>query len=505
LRKINWYLWAVMLAALVYYVWMAAKIYYFQTADGRIYLEVAGNLASGKGLTYLSDGQMRPYVFWPPLFPVLIGLIAKVTGMSILASFYFLSGICIIFTFYFLYKIFRFYRLKPLLMPAGFVLYWFSWLFFLHFGALSETLFIPLFLGSFYYFMRWIQLRTNKDLWLTGIFLALALMTRYATFGIIAAYVFIIYLESEKFADFIRHSVKILVPPVAVFIPWYLYTLRFSSFFQRDWGYHPVGDQHIYQLNVTVANWITPGLTKILIIPVLILLILSMVAQIKKLPDLITDKYLYVPVLTGGIYFLFIILSISFFDYDTPLDARILAPVYFSLLPAGLYYLQQLKSSSPGLFYMLLGLILISHVWNIYPKSKELRMQAGQIEHLRDSRFIRTVERYQNRIMWSNVTDLLKLYVHNDTLVREFPVKYDRKSLHTNLAFRSEMDSLKKRLDREKGMIVYFFGFMEREFLPDLEDFNQYFDNYPVYRFNEGLIIFHSGFQDTLKVEQAHE
>ncbi len=491
---------AVISAALVYFIWITAKIYPFQTADGSIYMEVAQNIAQGKGLFYLSDGRLEPYVFWPPLYPFLIGFFSKITGWDVLTVSSLLSGICLVVTFYLLYKIFKLFKLNLFLIASGLILYWLSWLFLLHFSTLSETLFIPLFLASYYYLLRWSKEYRTKHLVLSGFFIGLALLTRYAAWGIIGAYLIILFIASKDMRSAFKNAFLFLIPVAILFTPWYLYTLRYTGFFQREWGLHLVGSRHLYEMNVTFANWFTPGLTKIFIIPLFVLLLISMLLLIKKLPDLVTDKKIYIPVFIGGIYFVFILFSISFFDFDTPLDTRILAPVYFALLPAGLYYLQHVEFVSKKLFFLIISIVLFSHAINILPKSKELIIQSKQIKNLEKSALIQTVQRYQNRIIWSNVSDLLKYYVDNDTLIREFPVKYDRKTLKTNMEFTADMNRLKQQLDKEQGMIVYFFGFIDREFLPGLDDFNKYFDDYPTYRFNHGIIIFPKQFKDSLKV-----
>jgi len=480
---------AFLLAAVLYFGWLAYQIFPYQTADGSIYLEVAQNFAQNRSLTYISNGKVLPYVFWPPLYPILIAVISKLTGLSVMASAYLLSLVSLTFTLFLLYKIFKWFDLPPVLIAGGLFIFLSSWIFFLYFGTLSETLFLPLFLASFYYLLKWTQDKKPRHLLLTGLFTSLTLLTRYAGFGILGSYVLIAWIESNEFKNKLKNTFLLLFSSLLLFIPWYAYTLQYSKFFDRQWAFHPVGMKHFSQMNVTLANWLTPGLTKYLIIPVLVLLFISMVTLFKKLPDLILDPKIYLPVLVAGGYFVFILLSISFIDFDTPLDVRILSPVYVALIPAGLYYLNHLRTASPKLFALIFGLILFSHVLNIYPKSKELILHTRQIKELEHSEFIQTVKKYQNRIIWTNVTDLLKLYIDTDSLVMDFPDKFNRKTLETNLHYDQQMLDLKKTLDKHQGMIVYFFGFWEREFLPDLEDFDQYFGDYPTLRFKEGIII----------------
>jgi hypothetical protein len=110
------------------------------------------------------------------------------------------------------------------------------------------------------------------------------------------------------------------------------------------------------------------------------------------------------------------------------------------------------------------------------------------------------VSDFKGRKMWTNVPLELRKYIGNDTMIFDFPQKFDRKSLKTNLDYHLQMEQMKKRLDEDKGMIIYFYGFHDWEFMPAVNEINEIFKDYPVLRFNEGMIIFHHQYQDSLQV-----
>ncbi len=501
-KPVKYIIWIIPIASAFYYVWFSKLMFQIQPVDGRIYLEVAQNLAEGKGFYYLSDGKIVPYTFWPPFFPMLIALIQKLFALDVIQASYLLRFVLLLYSYFMLYKILKAFRLSPLFIVTGMLVYWFSWTFFLNLVSLSESLFIPLILSSAYYIYRWTEIKFTRYLIFSGIFLGFALLTRYAGLGIWLGHLLLVFIFSKSAKNAIINAFYLTIPVIILFLPWYIYTKQFSDFFERGWSQHIIGTEHLYQFQVTLANWLVPGFTVYLIFPFTALAFISILLVWKKAFEILQDKRLLIPVFFSIVFMFFILISISFIDYDTPLDYRILSPVYIYLLLAGMFVLSEIKKLNFKLFLFLWLVIVGSHLVNIFEKTSDFVSEIERMEKLTYSDFIKNVLKNQNRVIWSNVTDLLKDYTVNDTFVYEFPVKYDRKSLKENLLFENQMKEMKKKLDSQKGMIIYFFGFEERNFLPSLNDLNEYFDDYPVMRFDEGLIIFHSAYRDSLQLAE---
>jgi len=62
------------------------------TSDSAFYLETAGNIISGKGLT---DDYGRVNAHWPPLYPIVLAGASRVTGMDCITSGKFLNALII--------------------------------------------------------------------------------------------------------------------------------------------------------------------------------------------------------------------------------------------------------------------------------------------------------------------------------------------------------------------------------------------------------------------------
>ncbi len=473
----------------IYFWWIVNQDLFVNTADESIYLEVAYNFLHGNGLVYLKDGNWYPYIFWPPLYPVLIALSAHFTNHDIMAASVLLRSITLLLTFVYLYRILLLFKIRRILVCAGLVFYWFSWTFFLSFSALSETLFIPLFLMSVYYFLRYTEQPKTGWLVKTAVFISLALLTRYAALGIIPAYLLTLLALRIDRTEKIKHISVFLLIVTAFFLPWYFYTLHFSKFFGRDYAFHFLGTEHFNQFFVTSVNWIVPGLTKFLIVPVGILGIWGIFLSRKEIYDRIGRIYAVTLLVIASVYVFFIIIVISFVDYSSPLDFRMLAPVYLIMLVLSLCILDIIYNRRRQLFYVLLGLLFISHTVNFISKTEEFLHRSQVNLSLAQTQFLKTIKSFDDRLIWCNVSDKLKQYVENDTLIMDFPVKYDSKSLKKNKSYLREMNEIKQIIRRNKGVIVYFKGHKQWDFSPGLDEIKEFFKEFNIMEFDEGIII----------------
>jgi hypothetical protein len=262
--------------------------------------------------------------------------------------------------------------------------------------------------------------------------------------------------------------------------------------------------EHFWQLGVTGVNWLVPGWTRKLIVPVVILVLVLLIKNIRPVTDLFKQTKISVLWLLAAVYSLFILFSISFIDFDTPMDMRIMAPVYFLLLVIAIKTADVIRIKNPVPVYAAIALIILSHTVNLIEKTMEYKYQISQHARLNNTPMAKFIRQTGDRLIWSNVTDILKEITGNDTLIREFPAKFDRKSLKINLNYNDQMYEMKDLLTRQKGMIVYFFGFEERNFLPHVEDLQETLNGYPVIRFRNGIIILSPDdrIPDTVKTEK---
>jgi len=465
------------------YLWLAWRWRYLQNADGVIYMDTARNWLEGKGWVHLDNGRLVPTVFWPPLFPALLAAASLLTGGDPLKAALLVQGAGLAATYYLIYRFLKEERIRPLVIFLTLWIFTGSWVFFLYFGTLSESVFLPLTAASFYFYRKWQKTGSRRLLLLTGLLAGLLMLTRYAGAGLTAAYAYLILRRSGK----VRDVLSFLLPAIILFLPWYAYTSRHSVFFSRPAAWHPPGFDHLRQLVITGVNALAPGATEVLF-PLLLLAIVAYIFFGRRkgidLPLWAADA-----TVGAGMYVLFILLSISIFDYDTPLDIRILSPAYLMILLAAAAVFDRLYRLRSRYFYLLASLLFLTHGIDMYQKSTEIENQVRELYRLRNSPLTAEIPPQNDLIIWTNVTEFVRLRTENDTLVMDLPAKYDRKSLVPDTSYSRRMDELARQIRQGRAMLIYFYGFHHRKFIAGPEELDSLFGDLPVRTYPEGFVI----------------
>ena len=148
---------------------------YFIWTDGCVYAIAGKNLIEGKGYTFSG----KPQLFYPPLYPIAIGLLYKVIGNLELAGHLVsvISWIGTIVIFFFLVK--EFYRTSRVAILATFLLASNGFLVIASSRVMSESLFIFLILSSLYLTIKILGSSMSLTLFaLNGFVLGLSYLTR---------------------------------------------------------------------------------------------------------------------------------------------------------------------------------------------------------------------------------------------------------------------------------------------------------------------------------------
>lgn len=213
-----------------------------------------------------------------------------------------------------------------------------------HAYAWSEALFLWLGFSGLAVLERYLRAAQGRLLLLAAGLLALAALTRYAGLPFILTGMLAIVLFAEMpLPARIRTSVRFgLVSslPLLLWLGWSF--LQSGTAGNRELAFHPIGRAHIWQAIFTVTGWLqlpaaTPGVVRLLVLAILLLGSAMVTAiwwrrrdvhQVPAVqPCMVWLLALFVPV-----YLAFLALTISFLDANTPLDDRILAPIYVAVL-----------------------------------------------------------------------------------------------------------------------------------------------------------------------------
>lgn len=174
------------------------------SSDSLVYLSVAANVADGLGLSihrFEMDGPaLAPMTTWPPLYPASLSPLAAFSGMNgtqLAETVPWLNFALLALSLLLFFRalaptpaLLRFGACLVLaLLPSIQVVYAYAW---------SETLFIPLTLGSFLLLQRYLRQSSGTSLWLVLALITVALATyvRYVGIAFAAACLLAVLLWS---------------------------------------------------------------------------------------------------------------------------------------------------------------------------------------------------------------------------------------------------------------------------------------------------------------------
>ncbi len=354
--------------------------------DAISYIAAARALLSGQGFTRIwLATSLEPITHWPPGYPATLAAIsyvlkidpyrsARLLNMLVFGGNAVLLGLLG-------YKMTRSY-------VAGLIL---SLLFLsnpalltLHSQALSEPLYLFVSLLAFFAFYCYLSSENPSQRWIVvaGIFTALSYLTRYAALSLLATFIVAIFILRptwhKRFVSLGYFLISALPPVLAWMlrnrlvagtatnrsIDWHPVTLEnaqrgLRSFFYflipslREWGFEWFG--HYSSLTAILG---------IIIFSLLIWLLWFGLRYFSKpqentRPEIISfTSALYIFGYMGSL-----LISLSFFDAATPLNDRILSPVYVAALILLIYFLNKLfeqgKIESKGLAGVVLLFLLL--------------------------------------------------------------------------------------------------------------------------------------------------
>jgi len=265
---------------------------------------------------------------WPPLFPMLVGTVSHVTGDPALAGKLLVSSALfanVVLIGMLLARLTTLpawahaVALAAICLSAGFFEY--------HLVLVTEPLFVTLMLLNFHGLER--MLRHPKPgpmAWaaMLGLITAAAIMLRYAGVFLLALNLVALVLISAMPLKIrlIQAAVTTAVASTPLAL-WLLYnSARGGGGTNRSIGWHPPADQHYAQLAETLNQWFNVPSALWMVAAALILIAAGVIGIRERCTIAgICGQALVV-------YSVLIFSSISLVDFQTPLDSRILAPVF---------------------------------------------------------------------------------------------------------------------------------------------------------------------------------
>lgn len=295
---------------------------------------------------------------WPPLYPMLLGGTALFSGDPYagarwLHALLFCANVAL-----FGLLLLRTIRSRWIALGGVLLLIGATPILTVHAFAWSEPAFLLLVMMSLGLLAGYLTRPRPVGLALAAFLTGLACLTRYAGLPLVAVgATLLLFRRGPGFRG--RLAEVALFVGVALVLPavWLAGVLAAGGSASRALAFHPLGLTQLWQAVFTVTGWLhvpaaTPGAVRLLLVALLLLAGGAVLFWSRRALVAVTWQAAFVRLLLLFVLFYlgFLALSISFLDANTPLDDRILAPVYVAglfLAIAGAGRLLQMLSKRP--------------------------------------------------------------------------------------------------------------------------------------------------------------
>jgi len=441
--------------------------------DSLHYISAAASFVDGLGFGRVSGcGSFKPMTHYPPFYPFTLAAFsaldlspvraARVVSALCFGSTVTLSGLL-------LYKMNR-SRLLALLgaglvMVSAATLKAFSW-------ALSEPLYIPLFMAGFLFLAFYLEQPRRFFLLGVGGLLGLAFLTRYVGVAEVVSAGFVLFLNHRLKMKRRLWDLSVLgVLGVGPVLLWFIRNYRWmGTTADRNLGLHPPGSEVWSTFAGTVLGWFFPKtwttgqeMTWFIGLGGVCALMLAggvywswrkdkLCWRVSSLELLLVTSILAYLLLLG--------VSLTFFDPNTALNDRILIPVYVQLIILLVSLVGRAIQSSRVMFQAAevigLGLFMVWQVQGARLVIQELRKdgQGYASSFWRGSMIIKELKEMQPSLVYSN--DITAVYFLVGVPACSIPVRDDLQALA----------AMREKLSQAHTVLAIFGRYVSGEFIP---------------------------------------
>ena len=442
--------------------------------DSASYIGVASNLLSGKGLTVpYGNPPDQPLTFYPPLYPIFLSL-GGILGDPILQSSRWLHAILISANLFLFWLFLR--KLTPSSMPSLSTILLIplaiSPLFInIHIMAWSEGLFLLMGFAGLFLVAKGLSKEQKRLVFSGGILLGLASLTRYSGLALIVTVTAAIFLFHEgKVRKKVIYTIYAALPGLILITFWAMWTFVSSgNIASRSFDFHLIGIKQLQQGLDTIANWFLiplrlPGILKLgilasIIIPLMVILLKGLN---KFTPE---AKWIITILATFSVsYTIFLVVSISFIDANTPLDDRILSPFFVTLwllMAAGIGQFLSVLRSTPTRKILIVSLVVIVFCGVVFTKQITI-FQSNHVFGVgfsqlkwRESKLINELEQlHPDLVIYTNSPEAVYLLTGKSSIPLPRKVDLTRQKPYTN--FQESIEQLSKEISKGNAVIAYF-------------------------------------------------
>lgn len=470
------------------------------SADATVFLELATNLRQGLGLRIADEGgQLTLITHWPPLYPLGLALAGWAGDIPSLEAARWLSAVCLSLSLWLFDRLLRRLGLGQPQRILSLLLLGASLPFGLYGEAMSEGLFLTLELGLLAALLRALKGQEGRWLLLAGLLGGLMLLTRYAALGLLGGAGLFWLLRAGPLGQRLRRGLQFGLPALLLLGLWVAYArLSDSNPTNRSLLWHPVSPRHLQALAGTLLHWLGPAWRPGgLIAGALLLTAARSWRQLRQAYAEGAAAYQLFAWMSA-FYMLFLLVSVSLFDFHTPLDSRILAPLYPLLLllaqPLLRLLLHAPRRHAPALAG--LALLLLSSLAAFSVRSAE-QLRHGKhytAQAWQESELLGWLRRLPPGMrIYSNGRDALRLHLGQSYTTLSIPLKINPVTQQPNPMFETEMARMAGEVRRGEAALAWFAG-IRRYYLPDSAALRAAFGDLPARPARDGFL--HSKLSD---------
>ena len=465
--------------------------------DGVSYPELAAHLMEGLGPRTIDEtGSLQVVTHWPPLYPLCLAGLSFVLGVEPLVAARILAALCLGTSMLFLDRILVRFDPSAAVRCLCLSLLFTSLPFVIYTRAISEGLFITLLLAFTLCLVRFEESGRRSALVLAGVIGGLMFLSRYAAVGFLAGAALFLITRSAPFGKRLEHLAMLFVPALLIGSTWLAYTLiEGTNPSNRTLAFHFVSYNHLVILAKTVLLWLSPALPYSGFVVLALLAGLgAMLARMR--PSLaLRDLPAAFPLLAwlSATYILFLVFSVTFVDYHTQFNYRILAPVFpfvvFMSLPFWQWAFTTL--SARRLATGILVLIGISYLWAFTMRSEDVFRNGHYYTSgawLNSPTLVHLGSVPTQKRVYTNGPDPIRLWKGYRPAVVRLPTRVEVTSHTANTDFERQMQNLHEQLRAGEAVVIYFDA-IYRPYLPNAAILKARFADIPVREFGDGFAM----------------
>jgi 4-amino-4-deoxy-L-arabinose transferase-like glycosyltransferase len=494
-------------AGLIAFVWLLLITTYGLGAspDSTVYIETADNLMAGKG--FHANGE--PLTHYPPLYPLLLAIAKSAVPDSLLAARWlhallFAINVMLVATAAHIFTnqhsllavsctIILFLASTPVLVT--------------HTMTWSESPFIMFSLAGLILLSLYVSKPRLSLLLLSSLMFGFAAATRYIGLVLLFPLLFgLLILNQKPFGERRRHAFLAIVVALAPIGLWFLRnTFAAKSATNRSFALHLVEWRHFADLVNTLADFVLlPLPTPFWINTALVILILVFFAAILKqfyraYPSekdvrLASVAFVSLNLVYLLSYIVFLLVSISFFDADTPLDSRVLLPVFISLILITVLVVSSLVSKWPQpiirltLFFFFSLTVILNGVHTVWQARYIQQYGLGYTSQMwQTSATINAIASLKDNVkLYSNGADAIQFLTEKES--DKLPLLFFASTLIPNEEFEAQVEKICREVRQTNTIIVYFYS-IHRPQYPTPEKLVSQCDDVPIHELEDGMIL----------------